>query len=74
MLITLYYQMILERKKMGQKNEPNQKQWNIKLRVNYEEESLIKKDAIDYQMGLAEYIKNKLLDRLSPSKISSQQK
>lgn len=40
------------------------KQWNIKLRVEPEEESIIKKEAIDYQMGLAEFIKYKLLDRL----------
>jgi len=56
------------------KIQSNQKQWNIKLRVNPEEESLIKKDAIDYQMGLAEYIKNKLLNRLSTNKISTQGK
>ena len=48
------------------------KSWNIKLRVSFEEESLIKKQAIDYQMGLAEYIKQKLLDRLSTNAIPTQ--
>jgi len=56
------------------KEKVDLKSWNIKLRVNAEEESLIKKDAIDYQMGLAEYIKNKLLNRLSTNKISTQGK
>lgn len=46
------------------KRNPELKQWNIKLRVAPEEETLIKKEAIDYQMGLAEFIKYKLLDRL----------
>lgn len=46
------------------KSSSRLKQWNIKLKVNPEEEILIKKEAIDYQMGLAEFIKYKLLDRL----------
>ena len=50
------------------------KSWNIKLRVNSEEESIIKKEAIDYQMGLAEFIKHKLLDRLSVDKKHNQGK
>ena len=41
------------------------KGWNIKLQVSVEEERKIKKDAIDYDMKVAEYIKHKLLDRLS---------
>jgi len=53
------------------KSQPRVKSWNIKLKVSPEEESMIKKSAIDYQMGLAEYIKHKLLDRLSANKISS---
>ncbi len=56
-------------------NKPlTQKQWNIKLRVAPEEESIIKKEAIDYQMGLAEFIKHKLLDRLPSTKQNSSQK
>ncbi len=50
------------------------KTWNIKLKVNAEEESLIKKQAIDYQMGLAEFIKQKLLDRLPATKTINSQK
>jgi len=50
------------------KNKSQLKQWNIKLRVAPEEESMIKKEAIDYQMGLAEFIKYKLLDRLPNNK------
>ncbi len=37
------------------------KDWNVKLRVSLEEEKKIKKDAIDYEMKLAEYVKFKLL-------------
>ncbi|MGF1487655.1 MAG: hypothetical protein ACFBSE_11250 [Prochloraceae cyanobacterium] len=48
--------------------------WNIKLKVNFEEESLIKKEAIDYHMGLAEFIKDKLLDRLPKNKKHESQK
>ncbi|MGF1490601.1 MAG: hypothetical protein ACFBSE_26210 [Prochloraceae cyanobacterium] len=54
--------------KRNQENRSELKNWNIKLRVSPEEEILIKKKAIDYQMGLAEYIKQKLLDRLSENK------
>ncbi len=50
------------------------KSWNIKLQVNIEEEKQIKKDAIDHEMKVAEYIKYKLLDRLSPKVISTQGK
>lgn len=39
----------------------NIKEWNVKLRVSPEEEKKIKKDAIDYEMKLAEYIKFKVL-------------
>lgn len=44
------------------------KTWNIKLKVNLEEEIFIKKEAINYQMGLAEFIKHKLLNRLPSGK------
>lgn len=40
------------------------KDWNVKLRVSPEEEKKIKKDAIDYEMKLAEYIKFKVLIEL----------
>jgi len=56
------------------KTKSQQKQWNIKLRVDPEEESTIKKEAIDYQMGLAEFIKEKLLDRLPANKQEDKQK
>lgn len=55
-------------------NKTSEKSWNIKLRVNSEEESTIKKEAIDYQMGLAEFIKQKLLDRLPKTKQNKKQK
>ena len=58
----------------SRKNQPHLKSWNIKLRVSHEEESIIKKEAIDYDMGLAEYIKHKLLDRLSVNKKCNQGK
>ncbi len=47
------------------KTKAKVKGWNIKLQVSCEEERKIKKDAIDYDMKVAEYIKHKLLDRLS---------
>jgi len=50
------------------------KLWNIKLRIEPEEENFIKKEAIDYQMGLAEFIKEKLLDRLPATKTTNSQK
>ena len=52
------------------KKQTNTKGWNIKLQVSIEEERKIKKDAIDYDLKVAEYIKQKLLDRLSTNQIS----
>jgi len=37
------------------------KEWHVKLKVSREEEQKIKKDAIDYEMKVAEYIKFKVL-------------
>lgn len=56
------------------KTKTNLKQWNIKLKVDEEEESTIKKEAIDYRMGLAEFIKCKLLDRLPATTSGKSQK
>jgi len=53
------------------KSQTKIKGWNIKLQVSIEEERQIKKDAIDYDMKVAEYIKHKLLDRLSVEGIST---
>jgi len=37
------------------------KEWHVKLKLSLEEEQKIKKDAIDYEMKVAEYIKFKAL-------------
>ena len=42
-------------------NSKQKKEWHVKLRVSPEEEQKIKKDAIDYEMKVAEYIKFKAL-------------
>lgn len=42
-------------------NYRGKKEWHIKLKVSPEEEQKIKKDAIDYEMKVAEYIKFKVL-------------
>lgn len=51
----------------------NIKEWNVKLRVSPEEEKKIKKDAIDYEMKLSEYIKFKVLSE-SPQQETLKQK
>lgn len=38
-----------------------QKEWHVKLKVSLEEEKRIKKEAIDNNMRVAEYIKLKIL-------------
>ncbi|MDJ0718343.1 MAG: hypothetical protein QNJ54_29645 [Prochloraceae cyanobacterium] len=60
--------------KSSSKNLATIKGWNIKLQVSVEEERRIKKDAIDYDMKVAEYIKHKLLDNLSPNQNLTQGK
>lgn len=42
-------------------NSQRLKEWHIKLKVSYEEERRIKKEAIDHDMRVAEYIKSKIL-------------
>ncbi len=37
------------------------KEWHVKLKVSLEEEHRIKKEAIDNNMRVAEYIKTKIL-------------
>ncbi len=38
------------------------KEWHVKLKVSLEEERRIKKEAIDNDMRVSEYIKLKILD------------
>ena len=52
-------------------NSEKIRQWNIKLRVSSEEERKIKKEAIDHDMRVAEYIRLKVL---ANSSISTQGK
>ena len=42
-------------------NSQNLKQWHVKLKVSPEEERKIKKEAIENDMRVAEYIKLKVL-------------
>jgi len=43
------------------------KEWHVKLKVSLEEEQKIKKDAIDYEMKVGEYIKFKALTEFPES-------
>ena len=61
-------------KKRLTKNQLTLKGWNIRLKVSPEEERKIKKEAIDNDMRVAEYIKQVLLDRLSASQNPTQGK
>lgn len=56
------------------KSQTSLKDWSIKLRLHPDEERRIKKDAIDCDMRVAEYIKHKLLDNLSNKKIQIENK
>ena len=55
-------------------NSQKTKEWHIKLRVSHEEERKIKKEAIDNDMRIADYVKQKLLGSSSGKENLAQRK
>jgi len=46
-------------------NTPKTKKWNVTLKVSPEEEKIIKIEAINMGLGVADYIKQAALEKIS---------